>query len=51
MNKNEIEQLIKQTKSVEERRELLDKVVEVYPDITIKEMIDMGFPYEEIVFG
>ncbi len=49
--KEQIQQLIKQSETKEERQDILNKVVEKYPNITIKEMTDMGFPYEEIVFG
>ena len=51
MNIKEIKMLLEQAKSKEEEHELLDKIMEEYPDMTIKEAMDMGFSYFDIIFG
>ena len=50
MNRKEIKDLLKEAKTINERQELLDKLEKEFPDITIKECIDLGFSYEEIIF-
>jgi len=51
MNKEEIKNLLEQTKSRYERLNLLDKITCINPNITITEAMEFGFSYEEIIFG
>ena len=49
--KEQIAQQLAQTKSVEERLELADKLAEQYPEMTLKEAMEIGFSYPEMVYG
>lgn len=51
MNKKDAAILLKQTKTRDERQDLLDELINEYPDITIKECMELGFSYGEIIFG
>ena len=51
MKKEQIKNILEQIQSNNLRQELLSKIIEKYPDITIKECIDLGFYYEEIILG
>ena len=51
MNKEEFKKLIKQAKTRDEKQELLNKLMQKYPDITIQEAMVLGFSYLEIIFG